>query len=46
MKDVNINTTTGTINLDNNTIKQLVNNLPACLVCGAEHCIGNTQVKA
>ena len=44
--DVDINTTTGQINLGNNAMKNLVNNLPVCLVCGAQHCIGNTQVNA
>lgn len=46
MKDVNINTVNGDINLGDNPMKQLVNNLPQCLVCGGNHCIGNRQVKA
>ena len=45
MKDVNINSTMGQINLGNNLAKQLVNNLPSCLICGAPHCLGNVQVK-
>jgi hypothetical protein len=44
--DVAISSTTGEINLGNNLLKQLVNNLPSCLICGAPHCVGNVQVKA
>lgn len=45
MGNVNVNTTTGKISLGNNPAKQLVNNIPVCMVCGAKHCIGNTQVE-
>jgi hypothetical protein len=34
------------VNLGKNLQKQLVNNLPACLICGSPHQIGNTNVKA
>lgn len=43
--NVDIQATTGQITLGNNLAKQLVNNLPQCLICGAVHCLGNTQVK-
>ena len=43
--NVDIQATTGQITLGNNLAKQLVNNLPGCLICGSPHCIGNTQVK-
>ena len=33
MKDVDINSTVGKINLGDNPAKQLVNNLPACMIC-------------
>lgn len=45
-KDVNIDSVGGNVNLGKNAQKQLVNNLPQCLICGAMHCIGNTNVKA
>ena len=35
-----------TVNLGKNLQKQLVNNLPNCLICGSPHQIGNTNVKA
>lgn len=35
----------GEINLGNNVAKQLVCNLPNCLVTGAPHAVGNIQVK-
>ena len=31
--------------LGKNVAKQLVNNLPSCLIAGAPHCVGNTNVK-
>jgi hypothetical protein len=46
MSGVNINTTTGKISLGNNPIKAPVCNLRNCLICGAPHQIGNTQVEA
>ena len=33
------------VELGKNAAKQLVNNLPACIVTGAPHFIGNTNVK-
>lgn len=44
-KDINVKSVTGSINLGNNTAKQLVNNIPFCFICGAKHAAGNTQVK-
>lgn len=39
-----INSTTGQVNIGLNPAKQLVNNLPCCLVTGAPHYVGNTNV--
>lgn len=44
-RNVNINSVIGKINLGNNELKNLVNNIPTCFICGAKHSIGNTQVK-
>jgi hypothetical protein len=33
------------VNLGKNVASQLANNLPACLITGAPHAIGNTNVK-
>lgn len=38
-------TADSTVNLGNNLKKLLVNNLPVCVVTGAKHNIGNTNVK-
>lgn len=43
--DINITSKSGMINLGNNLAKQLVNNLPNCLLTGAPHYIGNTNVN-
>ena len=45
MGNVSVRSTSGTITLGKNLKKQLVNNLPTCLICGSPHCLGNTQVK-
>lgn len=34
------------VELGSNLAKQLVNNLPNCLICGVTHCVGNTNVVA
>lgn len=44
--DINIDSTNGFVNLGGNLAKQLVNNLPKCLLTGAPHCIGNNNVMA
>ena len=38
MKDVNINSTMGQINLGNNPVKQFVCNIPNCLICRCPTC--------
>jgi len=43
--DINVDSTAGNVNLGKNAAKQLVNNLPNCLVTGAPHCLGNINVK-
>jgi hypothetical protein len=43
--NVNIRSTKGEITFGNNSAKEFVNNLPACMICGGKHCIGNIQVK-
>ena len=45
VKNVEINSLGGQINLGNNPAKQLVNNFPNCVICGAPHCLGNVQVN-
>ena len=42
--NVTVNSEKGNVELGRNLAKQLVNNFPACVVCGVEHCIGNTNV--
>lgn len=44
-KNVMVESVTGEIKLGNNPAKQLVCNLPNCLVTGAPHAVGNIQVK-
>lgn len=34
----------GNVELGRNAAKQLVNNIPACYICGAVHNVGNTNV--
>jgi len=50
--DIDVKTLTGNVNVDGmmvnlgkNPAGQFVNNLPACLVTGAPHFVGNTNVK-
>lgn len=42
---IEINSENGDVLLGKNSLKQLVNNLPKCLVTGADHFIGVTNVK-
>jgi hypothetical protein len=45
MGNVDVQSQAGMITMGNNPAKQLVNNFPSCVICGAPHCLGNIQVQ-